>query len=90
MGSLIQRESSQELFEMTPEKLVERELILFEDWQNLRNSEYWQRVTSRSAQSDEEREMAFLILSLLKKRHPRVDELGLKDRFEVLMAFCGP
>lgn len=90
MDSLIERESSLELAQLSPEKLAERDLIIYEDWQNLRNSEHWQRVTSRSAQSDEDREMAFLILSILKKRHPKVDDLGLKDRFEVLMAFCGP
>lgn len=55
----------------------------------MRESDEWQKFISRENQSDEEREMGFVVLSLLRKRFSGVDDARLKDRYKVLMAFCG-
>lgn len=70
-------------------ELVRRELIDEEQYFSYRESEEWQRFIARENQSDEEKEMGFTVLSMLKKRFPKVDDGRLKDRYRVLMAFCG-
>lgn len=55
----------------------------------MRQDEGWQKFISRENQSDEEKEMGFVVLSMLRKRFSGVDDARLKDRYKVLMAFCG-
>ncbi len=70
-------------------ELARKDLLDEEQWQAMREDEAWQKFISRDNQSDEEKEMGFVVLSLLRKRFPNVDEKRLKDRYRVLMAFCG-
>lgn len=72
-----------------PDLLFSEERIRIEDFEEMRENPDWQRFISRPEQTDEEREMSYVILSLLKKRfHPIADD-RLKDRYRVFMAFCG-
>ena len=71
------------------EELVRRDLIDEDQFMEYRQSEEWQRFIARENQSDEEKEMGFTVLSMLKKRFPRVDDGRLRDRYRVLMSFCG-
>lgn len=70
-------------------ELVRRDLVDEEQYYAFRENEDWQRFIARENQSDEEKEMGFTVLSMLKKRFPKVDDGRLKDRYRVLMAFCG-
>lgn len=70
-------------------ELARQDYLDEEQLESFKASEEWQRFISREGQSDEEREMGFIVLSMLKKRYPRVDDGRLKDRYRVLMAFCG-
>lgn len=69
--------------------LVQKNLITYEDWQTVRSSEDWQGFVSRELQTDQEREMGYVILALLKKRFKLVSDSRIKDRYRVLLAWCG-
>lgn len=69
--------------------LAHRELLDEDQWLAMKGDESWQKFISRENQSDEEREMAFVVLSMLKKRYPKAGEGRLRDRYRVLMVFCG-
>lgn len=70
-------------------ELAQKGLIDEDQYLAMRQDEGWQKFISRENQSDEEKEMGFVVLSLLRKRFNGVDEARLKDRYKVLMAFCG-
>lgn len=72
-----------------PDMLARQERLELDTFEALRTDPEWQRFISRNEQSDEEREMAFVILSLMRKRFPKISEDRLKDRYKVFMAFCG-
>ncbi len=71
------------------EELAQKNLIIYEEWDSIRRSESWQAFISREQQTDQEREMGHVILALLKKRFPKVSDDGLRDRYRVLLSWCG-
>lgn len=71
------------------EELAQKDLISYQEWDSFRKSESWQAFISREQQTDQEREMGHVILALLKKRFPKVSDDRLKDRYRVLLAWCG-
>lgn len=72
-----------------PEILARQDKLDLETFDTFKGEPEWQRFIARADQSDEERDMAFVILSLMRKRFPDIPEDRLKDRYKVFMAFCG-
>ncbi|MCR9204046.1 MAG: hypothetical protein NXH75_05690 [Halobacteriovoraceae bacterium] len=72
-----------------PEGLARQDKLDLDTLDSLKAEPEWQRFIARTDQSDEERDMAFVILSLMRKRFPDIPEDRLKDRYKVFMAFCG-
>lgn len=72
-----------------PDFLQDKELLELDQYHAYKEDEQWQRFISRADQSEEEREMAYVILSMLRKRFPSISDSRLKDRYKVFMAFCG-
>lgn len=71
------------------EGLSKQELIDLETFDELRSLELWQGVVSREGISERDEELGFMALAIIKKRYPHISDEGLKDRYEVLKAFCG-
>ena len=72
------------------ETLQDSGTIDSKDFETFMNSASWQKVIEQGgSKAPEEQLMAFTILSILKKRFPEASEQNLRERFLVLMQFCG-
>ncbi len=71
-----------------PLALERRGLIDLMDYDEMRTNPRWQEVISREGMSERDEELGFMALSMIKKEQPHISDEALKDRFEVLKAFC--
>ncbi len=69
--------------------LGQRGLLDLNDYDELRSQAYWQEVVAREGMSERDEELGYIALSMIKKKYPRISDEGLKDRYDVLKAFCG-
>lgn len=74
---------------LTPVSLEERGLMELSNFDDFKSSEYWQGVVLREDMDSREEELGYMVLSLLKKKHKDMSNESLKDRYQVLMSFCG-
>ena len=77
---------SKELWE--PENLPKQGRINMRDFKHFKENSECQSFISRKNQTDEEREMAFVILSIIKKKYKNLTDEALKDRYLMLKSFC--
>lgn len=74
---------------ISAQALGDRGLLDIDHFDEMSSSRYWQDVVAREEMSQRDEELGFIALSIIKKRYPRLSDEGLKDRYEVLKAFCG-
>jgi hypothetical protein len=64
--------------------------IDLDDYDTFLNSDEWTRVIEGGKRkTEQEYQMGLTILSILKKRYPSVSDQNLKERYRVMMHFCG-
>ena len=82
-GSLFSDES------ITAQSLERRGLLDLMDYDDFRTNAQWKEVVGREGMSERDEDLGYMALSLIKKEHPGISDEGLKDRYEVLLHFCG-